>query len=86
METGPTAVPAVRPLSDVAPVVLANQLLENSSLKLEPIKDDWRRRGPMPSTTDVGPRPVPMWIRHLGAGLVLLVLAALVWEVLRKQM
>jgi serine/threonine-protein kinase PpkA len=84
METGPTAVPAIRAPAHVPPVVLANQLLENSNLKLEPIKDDWRRRTAA-SSVEVGPKPIPIWIRHAGAGLVLLVLAAVVWELLRKQ-
>jgi hypothetical protein len=77
-------VPAIRAPAHVPPVVLANQLLENSNLKLEPIKDDWRRRTAA-SSVEVGPKPIPIWIRHAGAGLVLLVLAAVVWELLRKQ-
>ncbi len=85
MDTGPTTLPAVRPTSDVTPVVLANQLLENSSLRLEPIKDDWRRRTAT-STVEVGPKPVPMWIRHVGVGVVLVVLIAVLWEVFKRQM
>jgi len=86
METGPTAVPAVRSTTDVKPVVLANQLLENSNLRLEPIKEDWRRRSGNSASVEVGPKPVPMWVRHVGAGLVIIVFAAVVWELVRRQL
>ncbi len=84
METGPAAVPAVRPVADVPPVVLASQLLENSSLRLEPIKDDWRRRTSAVNV-EVGPKPVPMWLRQAGVVLVLIVLAAVLWELLKDK-
>lgn len=83
METGPTMVPAIKPAPDVPPVILANQLLENSNLKLEPIKDDWRKR-PSGHVNEIGPKPVPMWLRQAGVGFLLLVLAAVLWELLKK--
>ncbi len=84
MDTGPAEVPAVRPSSEVPPVVLASQLLENSSLKLEPIKEDWRRRTSA-APVEVGPKPVPVWIRHAGVAFVLIVLAAVLWELFKPQ-
>lgn len=67
---------------EVPPVMLAKQLLENSDLKLEPIRDDWRRRK-AETVQDVGPKPIPIWLRHAGTVLLVLVGAAVAWEFLK---
>ncbi len=67
---------------EIPPAMLAKQLLENSDLKLEPIRDDWRRRK-AESVQDVGPKPIPMWLRHAGTVLLVLVGAAVAWEFLK---
>ncbi len=67
---------------EVPPAVLAREMLENSDLKLEPIREDWRRRK-VETVHEVGPKPIPVWLRHAGTVLLVLVGAAVVWEFLK---
>lgn len=84
LDTGAGAAPGLRRTGGMTSITAAADLLENSSLRLEPIKEDWRRRTSSTSSVDLGPKPMPAWVRHVGVGLVAVVAAAVLWEFLTR--
>jgi serine/threonine-protein kinase PpkA len=83
LETGSAAASGHRQAA-ATPDTSASDLLENSNLRLEPIKEDWRRRTSSTSAVDLGPKPMPAWIRYVGVGLLVIVVGAVVWELLKR--